>query len=223
MTTPNLPTVAMSGGGIQLNTLDDAMAYCAMIVKSKLAPSNFDTVEKVFVAIQLGHELGLSPMQSLASVAVVNGRPSLYGDALPALVNASGKCEYTRERMEGTGDDTTAICETKRKDQSEPVVRRFGIAAAKRAGLWGKSGPWTQYPQRMLAMRARAWAFRDAYADVMRGIAVAEDVQDVPARTVVHQPAATDAFLLEASDAEYTTTETGEINASETPIQEASK
>jgi len=34
------------------------------------------------------------------------------------------------------------------------------------------------YPLRMLQMRARAYALRDAFADVMKGISVAEEMQD---------------------------------------------
>lgn len=144
-----------------------------------LRPQSFDTAEKIMVAFQYGWEIGLSPMQSLQSIAVINGRPALYGDALPALINGSGKCEYVKERFEGEGDDYAAVVEAKRKDQSEPVIRRFSIRDAKAAGLWGKGGPWKQYPDRMLQMRARSFAFRDAFADVLRGFGTVEEQQDI--------------------------------------------
>src|SRR3546814_17968193 len=51
---------------------------------------------------------------------------------------------------------------------------------AKKAGRAGKQGPWSQYPQRMLQMRARAWAMRDGFADVLKGIGIAEEVRDFP-------------------------------------------
>ena len=51
---------------------------------------------------------------------------------------------------------------------------------AKRAGLLGKKGPWTEYPQRMLQMRARSWALRDGFADVLKGLSVREEAQDIP-------------------------------------------
>src|SRR3546814_15538068 len=44
----------------------------------------------------------------------------------------------------------------------------------------GKQGPWSQYPQRMRQMRARAWAMRDGFADVLKGIGIAEEVRDFP-------------------------------------------
>ena len=49
---------------------------------------------------------------------------------------------------------------------------------AKRAGLFGKAGPWTQYLPRMLQMRARSWNFRDNLADVLKGFSVREEVVD---------------------------------------------
>jgi hypothetical protein len=52
------------------------------------------------------------------------------------------------------------------------------VADAKAAGLWAKGGPWTQYPKRMLAMRARGFALRNAFADVLRGLVTAEEAGD---------------------------------------------
>lgn len=49
---------------------------------------------------------------------------------------------------------------------------------AAKAGLKGKQGPWTQYPKRMMQMRARSWALRDVFPDVLRGMPVAEEVMD---------------------------------------------
>ena len=186
--------------GIEVRNLDDAMKACEIIVKSRISPTH-DTPEKVFVAVQHGMELGLSPMQALQSIAVINGKPALWGDAIPGLIHASGKCEYIKEWIEGEGEKAVAICETKRKDQGIPYTRRFSVAAAKRAGLMGKKGPWTDYPQRMLALRARAWALRDAFADVLKGLHAVEEVQDyAPAVNVEYTAAASDPLLLENTE-----------------------
>jgi hypothetical protein len=52
---------------------------------------------------------------------------------------------------------------------------------AKAAGLLGKQGPWSQYPKRMRQMRARGFALRDVFPDVLKGMPVAEEVMDTPA------------------------------------------
>jgi hypothetical protein len=68
----------------------------------------------------------------------------------------------------------------KRKGRT-PVVFKFSVEEAKRALLWGKAGPWTAYPKRMMQMRARGFALRDAFADVLTGLITAEEAHDYPA------------------------------------------
>ena len=174
---PKTP-IAFGQRGLQLATFDDAWRFAIGVVKSKLAPPSFREPEQVLIAIQYGAEIGLAPMQSLQSICVINGRPTLYGDALPALVHGSGLLEDLQERIDGQGDAAMAVCVAKRKGVATPVTRTFSVEDARTAGLLNKPGPWTQYRNRMLAMRARAFAFRDAFADVLRGIQVREEVED---------------------------------------------
>jgi hypothetical protein len=54
------------------------------------------------------------------------------------------------------------------------------VADAKAAKLWGKSGPWTDYPRRMLKFRARGFVLRDVFGDVLKGLRTAEEVRDYP-------------------------------------------
>jgi hypothetical protein len=68
-----------------------------------------------------------------------------------------------------------------RRDKATPITRRFSIGEAKRASLLGKPGPWQEYPSRMLRMRARSFAARDAFPDVLRGIRAVEELRDIPA------------------------------------------
>lgn len=168
-------------GGLALQTMGEAMQFAQMVAKSDFAPKDFKgKPESCLLAIQHGSEVGLSPMQSLQSIACINGRPSVWGDAALALVMGSSVCEYVRERVEGDGDAMVAICEAKRRGYPEPTVVRFTVADAKKASLWGKSGPWTQYAKRMLQLRARGFALRDAFPDVLKGLITAEEAQDYP-------------------------------------------
>lgn len=167
--------------GLALQSFDDAFRFAKMVSSSDFAPKDFkNKPESCLLAIQHGSEVGLSPMQSLQSIAVINGRPTIWGDAALALVQSSPVCEYVREYTEGEGDNLTAVCEAKRRGYPQPTVSRFSMADAKRAGLAGKSGPWTQYPARMLTLRARGFALRNAFADALRGLITAEEAQDYP-------------------------------------------
>lgn len=154
------------------------MEFAKLVANSDLVPKDYKGKPgNVLIAVQMGAELGLSPMQAVQNIAVINGRPSLWGDALLAVVQSHPECQDVIE----TSTATEASCRILRRGH-EPTVRKFSIDDAKLAGLWGKQGPWTNYPKRMLQMRARAFACRDAFADALRGMQSAEEVGDYGAR-----------------------------------------
>jgi len=159
-------------------TLGEAIEFGKLIASSSFVPQQYKGKHgDVVVAMQMGSELGLAPMQSLQNIAVINGRPSVWGDALLAIVSNHPDCE---DIIETNIQGQSATCEVKRKGRT-PVKRTFTVDDAKRAGLWGKSGPWKTYPDRMLQMRARGFALRDAFPDALRGLITAEEAQDIPA------------------------------------------
>ncbi len=185
-----LSTNTTPARGLALATMAEAMSFAGMVAKSDFAPKDFKgKPESCLLAIQHGSEVGLSPMQSLQSIAVINGRPTIWGDAALALVQSSPACEYIKEYIEGDGDQAVAVCEVKRRGYPAATVSTFSMFDAKRAGLAGKSGPWTQYPMRMLALRARGFALRNAFADALRGLVTAEEAQDYPQGEPAKQPA----------------------------------
>ena len=172
-----LPAPRGMGFDLSPQTFEQAMKFSHMLADSDLVPKDFrGKPGNCLIAMQWGSELGLKPLQALSNIAVVNGRAALWGDAVIALVRSSTLCEYVQE----SDDGHTATCRAKRRGEHEHVVT-FSMDDAKAAGLAGKQGPWTQYPKRMRQMRARAFALRDVFPDVLRGMPVAEEVQDMPA------------------------------------------
>jgi len=160
--------------------LDEAMKFSEMIAASDICPKDFKgKAGNVLVAIQMGLEVGLPPMQAIQNIAVINGRPTVWGDATPALAKAHPKYEYMHEEFDE--NSFTATCKIKRKGENEQI-RTFSKTDAQTAGLWGKQGPWTNYPKRMCQMRARAFAIRDVFPDALKGIQVAEEVMDYQVR-----------------------------------------
>ena len=160
------------------SSLAEAMEFAGMMSKSSIVPKDYqNNPGNILVAIQWGMEIGLQPLQSMQSIAVINGRPSIWGDAMLALVRSSGLLEAINEDV----TESKAVCTIKRRGEQE-VVREFSLQDAKQAGLTGKQGPWSQYPKRMLQMRARAFALRDVFPDVLRGVHVAEEAQDISER-----------------------------------------
>lgn len=164
--------------------IEDAFRIAKMVTTAGMAPKGLETAEKVMVAIMHGMEVGMTPMAALQSIAVVNGRPTIWGDGALGLVQGSGLMEWHKEWYEGTGDTRKAFCTVKRRGDPEVKTGEFSVADAKKASLWGKTGPWTQYADRMLKMRARGFALRDGFSDVLRGLGITEEVQDTPMRDV---------------------------------------
>ncbi len=158
----------------------ELVQFSELAAKSQLVPKEYrNQPADIMLAVQLGSEVGLRPMQALQNIAVINGRPCVWGDALPGLCKASPVYEDIIETWENPDDPDrlTAVCTAKRHG-STPVTARFSTMDAKRAGLWTKPGPWQTYPRRMLQMRARSFALRDAFPNVLKGLIAVEEALD---------------------------------------------
>ena len=157
---------------------EQAMEAAKWISKSELVPAAFrNKPHDIVIAAAMGHRLGLDPFSSLAGIAVVSGRATLYGDAMLAV------CQYRKDwggmavEWDGKGDDLECRVTVRRLPDAE-YASTFGVSDAKTAKLWGKQGPWTQYPRRMLELRARAFALRGAFADALLGLHSREEMED---------------------------------------------
>jgi hypothetical protein len=157
-----------------IHTLDELLTFAEMVMKSGLALGH-RTKESIVIALQLGAELGFAPMQSLRTIAVLNGRPVPSADGCVAAVVASGQCDYFRE-VETT--DAHSTWETQRRGDPRPRQFTFTIDDARRAGL-AQREHWRAYPKRMLAARAKKYLAQDTYPDVIGGLLSAEEALDL--------------------------------------------
>lgn len=200
------------GFQVTVRNFDEAYRFCQSMSESELCPDTYKpvtflnkicgqdlearknpenikrakemSVNNIFIACSYGGTLGLNPFQSLSGIAMVNGKPSLYGDTLLGLVRPL--CDDFNEWFdEQTG---TAYCVLLRRGSQHPVQSKFSFQDAQRAGLTSKKGPWTQYPQRMLQMRARGFAIRDAFPDVLSGVITREEAEDYPTQRAAEMP-----------------------------------
>jgi len=146
------------------------------LANSNLVPSDYrGKPNDVFVAINMGSELGMEPFQAIQSIAVIEGKPCLYGDGLIGVVRASPKCLWIEETL--SEDGKTATCRTQRDGDPNPVTAQYSMTDAMQAGIDSKFN-WKKHPKRMLQMRARAYCLRDAYPDLLKGLGVVEERQD---------------------------------------------
>lgn len=170
--------------------LNEAMQLADMISRSQLAPKNFQgKAEDTLVAMMMGNEIGLNPLQAIQNIAVINGRPSIWGDALLALVQNHPKFKSIEESF--NEETMTASC-TITREGGKPHTETFSRNDAIKARLWDErenvtkgnytnpnQSAWYKYPKRMLAMRARGFALRNQFADALLGLITREEAQDL--------------------------------------------
>lgn len=150
------------------------------LAKSTLIPKNYmGKPGDIFIAMEMGYQLGLPMAQALQDIAVINGRPSIYGDGFLALILSHSECEYIKEErlLNDKGIFLGYRCIVKRKGHEE-CIREFTLQTAQKAGLLGKPGPWQQYTEQMCFWRALGFAGRAKFADALRGIKSAEEILD---------------------------------------------
>ena len=178
----NLAEIPLAPGkAVALQNIGNAFALAELVVKAGFAPKG-SSVESAVVAMIHGAKLGLDPLAAVQGIAVVNGRPTLWGDQLAAAVKGSSVFGGERVEYVGSGEDAGVQFSVWRKgEEDNPTVETFTVRDAKRAGLWGKAGPWTQYPRQMLFNRARAFAYRHAFPDALMGMRFREEEEDAAA------------------------------------------
>ncbi len=192
-------------------TMDELDAFSKRVAKSTMIPNNFrNKPDDVFTAIVAGAELGLSAFTSLRKIAVIHGNPSIWGDALPAIVYAHNKANVIDEWIDI--ESKTAHCKITRADTREaqekaglkykPIERTFSMDQANEAGL-AEGMAWKKYPRRMVQMRARAFAIRDAFPDLLSGMYTAEEQESIPQERVKEADEVFDESEFSEIDAEF--------------------
>jgi len=168
----------ISAHGLVPRTIGELSRLAHAMVAGGIAPRDVSP-EKAIGIMLAGIEIGMTPIQSLSNICFINGRPTLWGDGVSALLWRSGQLAAAPEEfIEGNGDDRTAVCRLRRKGATGVIERRFSMADAKRAGLLSKDN-WQKYPDRQLRWRAFSWAARDGFADVLKGLWTREEAADI--------------------------------------------
>lgn len=151
--------------GFPIEQMSQIKEFAQILLKSKLMPPAIDTAEKAIILVLKGHDLGLTYMQSIESINVIQGKPAISASLIQAKIRRSGVCEYlTVKEM----SDKKCIIETKRTDEKEPFIYEFGEADARAQNLLGKDN-YKKQPKNMYFSRCMSAIGRYCYADVFFG------------------------------------------------------
>lgn len=156
----------------------EAAKRLQIILGTGLVPDHIKTPAQAMTAIELGHSLGMSPLESLRSIQVVKGNPVLKAGALGSLI----KKRFGPDAFQVVQCDEEACRIDVRQLDSDGKVStlrvEFTQADAKKAGLWGKN-QWAKYPVDMLYARAIARVQKRCFQHLGNGeVWVAELVQE---------------------------------------------
>lgn len=154
------------------NDFIEASKIAEALWRSRILPKAIDSPEMALAIIVQGNELGLSPMQSLRGLFIIEGRVCMAAQTMVALVEQSGAAVYFRQ-VESTEESST--WETQRHGHPEPMRYTFTLKEAERAGLTRRK-TWQEYPRAMMSWRAAAMLARTAFADVVGGLYTPEEL-----------------------------------------------
>lgn len=161
-----VPTLTPGFSYITAN-LQERAAYIARIAPSTIIPTAYrENPANAFVAAETGAALGLEPLQSLASIAVINGRAALSADLMAAVIRRAG---HTLRIVENSPESVTATL-IRSDDRSFKFEVTWDKDKAMKAGLWGQRGPWSQYSAQMLMARAITEVARQGASEVLMGM-----------------------------------------------------
>ena len=162
---------------INVDQMDNALSFLEKFCKTAFCPKQYiGKPEEAYIACAVGRTLGMSAYAAINSIAIINGRPVIWGDGLKGVVLK--QCALFRETFDP--ETFTATCTIRRKDRpNDEIVASFSWQEAQQAHLDTKA-IWQSYPRRMLQMRARGFAIRDAFPDLLQGMITKEEAEDYP-------------------------------------------
>jgi hypothetical protein len=186
------PLAVGDKGYIMPKTVEEAARMAQAVIIGGFAPDSYNRdPNKILLGIMAAMEAGLQPLYGLRQIAIINGRPTIWGDAAMALVQSKNLISDYEEEQVGTTptdadlskwpDDYGWKVTIGRRGQKGHYVGIFTVGMAKRARLWlnAKKVPWIEHPDRMLKIRARAFPLRDGFADALAGLAIREEIEDM--------------------------------------------
>lgn len=185
------PPMDLGARGLELRTLEDGLRMAKYLIAAKVTPEG-DSAETVFIKLQAGLEHGFPPTAALKVMCVINGRLSIEGKGLLAIIRRA-RVGRILPGIGSDGNGPLGYCEFERFDTGEKGRITFTRAEAKIAGLYNKPGKvWQQYEGDMLMWRAVSRCADRYFSDITMGLEpreVAETYEPTPYTPVTVLPA----------------------------------
>jgi hypothetical protein len=155
-----------------LEVMDRGLELAEIIANTDFVPRGLrGNQAAILAAILYGHEVGLEPMTSLSTIAVIDGKPTMSAEAQRALILAAG-----HELVLEESTNTRATWAGRRRGERTTTRVTWTLDDARRAKLAGRPA-YQAYPAAMLSARSSAALARAVFPDVIRGMAATEEIE----------------------------------------------
>lgn len=172
------PRVGALGRGGMPVAFTDKIKLAGILYESGLIPTSYKSAKQVFVALQYGDELGLSPWVAVQNIVVINGRVSLTADMIVAFCQADPA--YAGMTVVDEPHQTTVTMRRRNIDGTfDSISRSFGEAESVAAGL-DKKETYVKWKRQMWTARAKSFCGRLAFPGRVSGLLSAEEAEDLP-------------------------------------------
>ncbi len=172
-----------------------------IMMEGGLLPEHLDTTQKVITVLLFGRDLGIPATESVRSIHVIKGKPSLSAELMLSLAYRNIRnFEFKVEQS------THQLCKVsaRRSRTDEWTSITFSMQDAARAGL-AEGGTWRKYPAALLRARATSALMRVVAPDAIRGIHLPEELGAAPRELEVDALAAQRGAVIPPVDVDTTT------------------
>lgn len=155
----------------QSQALQMQIQYAKLLADSSLLPAEYQKQPaNVLLAIGLGQQVGLTPQESLISINVIKGKPTMSAQLIEALVRRAGHQLYITHSKQG--EPPSATCTIYRREDvnhEHPFTETRDQKWAEQMGLAGRDN-YKKQPLTMLTWRAITACAREACAEALHGL-----------------------------------------------------
>ncbi len=165
--------------------MDKAYKFANIFAKSDIVPAHYrGKPENTFIAVQTAYRMNLDPMLIMQNTYVVKGKLGMNSTFAISLANSSGIFDSgIRYKLEGSGDDLKVTAYAKVKNTGEEISYTIAMREAIAEG-WTENKKYKTLPELMLRYRAAIFLIRTHVPEVLNGMHMVEEIEDMYIKTV---------------------------------------
>lgn len=162
--------------------MDKAYKFAEIMAKSDIIPVHYrNKPANVFIALQTAYRMNLDPMLIMQNTYTIAGKLGMNTSFAIALANNSGLfTSGMRYKCEGEGINLKVTAYVNLKKTNEEISYTITMKEAE-AENWTKNAKYKTLPELMLRYRAATLLIRTHAPEVMNGMHMVEELEDITA------------------------------------------